>query len=97
MDTSKSADARALVDLALSTYGRLDIMVNNTAINAPSGNAWDWTDEAWQRTIDVNARIGTQGLSPAYNTSKATVLGPRLPSQHKWQAAVCGSMPSCRA
>ena len=105
MDTSQPDDARALVDLALTTYGRLDILVNNAAIDAPSGNAWDLPDAEWQRTIDVNvsgvfycsraalmpmleagkgcivnlssqsARIGAKGLSPAYNTSKAAVLG----------------------
>ena len=105
MDTSRSSDAQALVALALTTYGRLDILVNNAAIDAPSGNAWDLRDDEWQRTIDVNvsgvfycsraalepmlaagkgcivnlssqsARIGAKGLSPAYNTSKAAVLG----------------------
>lgn len=105
MDTSRSSDAQALVALALTTYGRLDILVNNAAIDAPSGNAWDLSDDEWQRTIDVNvsgvfycsraalepmlaagkgcivnlssqsARIGAKGLSPAYNTSKAAVLG----------------------
>ena len=105
MDTSRSSDAQALVALALTTYGRLDILVNNAAIDAPPGNAWDVRDDEWQRTIDVNvsgvfycsraalepmvaagkgcivnlssqsARIGAKGLSPAYNTSKAAVLG----------------------
>ncbi|ETX08820.1 MAG: hypothetical protein ETSY2_03055, partial [Candidatus Entotheonella gemina] len=80
-------------------------LVNNAAIDAPPGNAWDLSDEEWQRTIDVNvsgvfycsraalepmlatgkgcivnlssqsARIGAKGMSPAYNTSKAAVLG----------------------
>lgn len=105
MDTSNPNDARTLVDLALKEYRRLDILVNNAAIDAPRGNAWDLSDEEWQRTIDVNvsgvfycsraalkpmleagkgcivnissqsARLGTKGLSPAYNASKAAVLG----------------------
>lgn len=33
MDTSRSSDAQALVALALTTYGRLDILVNNAAID----------------------------------------------------------------
>jgi NAD(P)-dependent dehydrogenase (short-subunit alcohol dehydrogenase family) len=44
MDTSKPDDDRALVDLSTSEYGRLDILVNNAAIDAPSGNAWDLTE-----------------------------------------------------
>ena len=105
MDTSLAEDARRLVQLALDRYGRLDILVNNAAIDAPDGNAWDLPDADWQRTIDVNltgvffcsraalepmldqgsgaivnissvsARIGAKGLSPAYNASKAGVLG----------------------
>ena len=105
MDTSKPDDDRALVDLALSEYGRLDILVNNAAIDAPKGNVWDLPDEEWERTISVNlsgvfycsraalvpmlkagsgaivnlssvsARFATKGMSPAYNASKAGVLG----------------------
>lgn len=104
-DISKSRDDEALVDLALTKYGRLDILVNNAAIDAPDGNAWDLPDEEWERTIAVNlsgvfycskaalvpmlkagsgcianissqsARRGTKGLSPAYNASKAGILG----------------------
>ena len=54
MDTSSPADAQALVDLALKEYGRLDILVNNAAINAPLGNAWDLPLAEWDRTIAVN-------------------------------------------
>jgi 3-oxoacyl-[acyl-carrier protein] reductase len=105
MDTSKPDDDKALVDLALTEYGRLDILVNNAAIDAPSGNAWNLPDDEWERTIAVNlsgvfycsraalapmlktgqgcivnissqsARQGAKGLSPAYNASKAGVLG----------------------
>jgi 3-oxoacyl-[acyl-carrier protein] reductase len=105
MDTSLATDARRLVQLAQDTYGRLDVLVNNAAIDAPDGNVWDLPDAEWQRTIDVNltgvffcsraalgpmlaqgsgaivnissvsARIGARGLSPAYNASKAGVLG----------------------
>jgi 3-oxoacyl-[acyl-carrier protein] reductase len=105
MDTSKPDDDKALVGLALSEYGRLDILVNNAAIDAPSGNVWDLPDEDWERTIGVNlsgvfycsraalvpmlkassgaivnmssvsARFAAKGMSPAYNASKAGVLG----------------------
>ena len=105
MDTSNSSDANAVVDFAISEYGRLDVLVNNAAIDAPDGNAWDLTDAEWQRTVDVDlsgvfyccraainhmmesgggsiinissqsARSGAKGLSPAYNASKAGVLG----------------------
>ncbi|HAL46126.1 MAG: SDR family oxidoreductase [SAR202 cluster bacterium] len=105
MDTSVPADARRLVQLAVDLHGKVDILVNNAAIDAPDGNAWDLPDDEWQRTIDVNltgvfncskaalgpmlaqssgcivnissrsAEAGAKGLSPAYNASKAGVLG----------------------
>lgn len=104
-DISNPRDDEALVNLALAEYDRLDILVNNAAIDAPDGNAWDLSDEEWERTIAVNlsgafycsraalvpmlqanrgcivnissqsARRGSKGLSPAYNASKAGVLG----------------------
>ena len=54
MDTSKPEDARALVELALERFGRLDILVNNAALDRLEGNGWDLPDEGWRRTIDVN-------------------------------------------
>jgi NAD(P)-dependent dehydrogenase (short-subunit alcohol dehydrogenase family) len=105
MDVSRPDQADALVALATQTHGRLDVLVNNAGIDAPSGNAWDLPDAEWQRTIDVNlsgvfycsraalqpmlaagrgsivnissqvARVGRPGMSPAYNASKAGLIG----------------------
>ncbi|HUK10523.1 MAG TPA: SDR family NAD(P)-dependent oxidoreductase [Stellaceae bacterium] len=105
IDVSSRADAEKLVAFALQSFGRLDILVNNAAIDAPEGNAWDLPEEEWRRTIDVNlsgvfycsqaalkpmlaagrgviinlssqsARVGRHGMSPAYNASKAGVIG----------------------
>jgi len=104
-DISNPRENETLINLALTEYNRLDILVNNAAIDAPDGNAWDLSDEEWERTIAVNlsgvfycskaalvpmlkanrgcivnissqsARRGSKGLSPAYNASKAGVLG----------------------
>ena len=70
MDTSSPDDDRALVDLTIGEYGRLDILVNNAAIDAPSGNAWDLPDDEWERTIAVN-------LSGVFYCSRAA-LKPML-------------------
>ena len=105
MEVSDPEDCRSLVRLAVDQYSRLDILVNNAAIDAPDGNAWDLPEEEWDRTVAVNlsgvfycskaalgpmreegrgciinissqsARQGTPGLSPAYNASKAGVMG----------------------
>ena len=106
MDTSVPTDAEALVDFALTEFGRLDALVNNAGIDAPRGTAWGLTNEEWERTIDVNlsgvfycsraalkpmleagsgaiVNISSQAAraagdptgSPAYNASKAGLIG----------------------
>ena len=124
MDTSNSEDAQGLVDLALNTFRRLDILVNDAGIDAPDGNAWNLPDEEWTRVIDVNlsgvfycskaalqpmlkagsgaivnissqsARIGSKGMSPAYNTSKAGVLGLTMAFSSPRRRQGCASQRS---
>lgn len=74
MDTSSSTDADAIVDLALSEFGRLDVLVNNAGLDEPPGNAWDLLDADWQRTIDVN-------LSGVFYCSRAA-LKPMIAAGH---------------
>ena len=49
-----AADARALVDAALSEFGRLDCAVNNAGINLPAAPMLEIDDEAWDRLFAVN-------------------------------------------
>jgi len=66
-DISNPRDDEALVNLALTEFHRLDILVNNAAIDAPDGNAWDLSGEEWERTIAVN-------LSGVFYCSKAALV-----------------------
>ncbi len=52
-DVTKEADVAAAVDLAVSAFGGLDIMVNNAGIVGAVGSIKDTPLEAWQRTIDI--------------------------------------------
>ena len=72
MDVSSPEDAGALARLALTTYRRLDILVNNAAIvpATESPAAWNMPDHEWRRMIDVN-------LSGAFYCCKAA-LPPML-------------------
>jgi len=48
------AEVQALVELAIGTYGRLDIVCNNAGITGNYGGPEDWTGEDWQRVYAVN-------------------------------------------
>jgi len=61
-DVSKVSDLEKLVGAAVSTFGRLDIMVNNAGIETRT-SVLDTTEEQYQRVLDINLKsafFGTQ-------------------------------------
>ena len=52
-DVTSEADVAAAVDLAVSRFGWLDIMVNNAGIVGAVGPIQDTPSEAWRRTIAI--------------------------------------------
>jgi NAD(P)-dependent dehydrogenase (short-subunit alcohol dehydrogenase family) len=54
-DLSKAKDAQKVVNEVLSTYGRLDILVNNLGSSVtPAGGFAVLTDEDWESTLQAN-------------------------------------------
>lgn len=49
-----SAEAEHLVNMAVETYGRLDIVCNNAGVMDLSQGVGELADETWKRVIDVN-------------------------------------------
>jgi glucose 1-dehydrogenase len=61
-DVSKIADLQKLVDAAVSSFGRLDIMVNNAGIETRT-SVLDTTEAQYDKVLDVNLKsafFGTQ-------------------------------------
>ena len=61
-DVSKVEDLRTLVDTAVSTFGRLDIMVNNAGIETRT-SILDTTEDQYAKVMDINLKsafFGTQ-------------------------------------
>lgn len=54
-DLSKSKDAQKVISEVLSTYGRLDILVNNLGSSStPAGGFSALNDEDWEATLQAN-------------------------------------------
>lgn len=60
------ATAEGLIDLAVTTYGRLDVLVNNAGVMDYMQGIGELTDEVWQRVIGIN-------LKGPMNTSRKAV------------------------
>jgi NAD(P)-dependent dehydrogenase (short-subunit alcohol dehydrogenase family) len=54
-DLSKAEDAQKIISEVLSSYGRLDILVNNLGSSStPAGGFAALTDEDWESTLQAN-------------------------------------------
>ena len=54
VDIASLDSVRRMVDDTLATHGRIDILVNNAALDAPAGLAWEIDQAQWDRVVDVN-------------------------------------------
>src|SRR5215510_8592375 len=53
-DMGKAAEVEAMVQAAVSTYGRLDCAHNNAGIEGATGRTADYKEEDWDRVLRVN-------------------------------------------
>jgi 3-oxoacyl-[acyl-carrier protein] reductase len=54
-DLTQAAGAQALIDAAVSRYGRLEILVNNVGGGRP-GRIWELPEETWDGVLTLNLR-----------------------------------------
>jgi NAD(P)-dependent dehydrogenase (short-subunit alcohol dehydrogenase family) len=68
-DVSREADAKAMVDHALATYGRVDVLYNNAGIMPEADHSVIDTDvDTWDQVMAVNVRgpfLGCKYAIPA--------------------------------
>jgi NAD(P)-dependent dehydrogenase (short-subunit alcohol dehydrogenase family) len=61
-DVSEADDVQAMVMLAMSRYGRLDVLFNNAGTEGETGFTVDSSLENWEHVINVNLRGVFLGL-----------------------------------
>lgn len=57
-DVSVAADARRMIEAAVTEWGRIDIVVNNAAVQKVVESIELLSEEDWDRVIDVNLKGG---------------------------------------
>lgn len=75
-DLTRESDCQALVDLAISTYGRIDVLYNNAAM-AYFEALDDIQVESWTKTIDQELNLTflmTKVAWPALKQSGGTII-----------------------
>lgn len=56
-DVSKAAEAKAMIDAAESTYGKLNVLFNNAGIfHNADGSVLDTEEDVWDLTMNVNLK-----------------------------------------
>ncbi len=55
-DVTREADCRAFTDACLEAHGRIDVLHNNVGIGEGSTGFANLTEEAWERTMEVNLK-----------------------------------------
>jgi 3-oxoacyl-[acyl-carrier protein] reductase len=105
-DVTRESDVRALIDDALHTLGRIDVLVNNAGLGG-SAAVVDMSDEQWHKVLDVSLtsvfRMTRAVLPHMYARSagaivnNASVLGWRAQAlQSHYAAAKAGVMAFTR-
>ncbi len=63
-DVSDTEAVNALITLAISKFGRIDILVNNAAIGL-GGNIMEMTEEEWDHLMNINLKSVFRGIRAA--------------------------------
>lgn len=73
-DVTKLSDVQALVEAAITRFGRIDVMINNAGI-MPLSPIESLKIDEWDRMIDVNIRGVLHGIAAALPHMKAQKSG----------------------
>ncbi|WP_261566565.1 SDR family NAD(P)-dependent oxidoreductase [Frankia gtarii] len=69
-DVTEEAQVRALIDTAVSEFGRIDVVFNNAGVSTPGLSIGDHADSDWDRLTGVNLRGAFYGCKYAVEVFK---------------------------
>ncbi|KAF1968531.1 short-chain dehydrogenase/reductase-like protein [Bimuria novae-zelandiae CBS 107.79] len=75
-----ASDVEALVEEAVTLFGRLDIMVNNAGTGEDLKKIWEYREEHWDKIININLKgvfLGTKYASRQMVAQKASASGDK--------------------
>ncbi|MEM7241088.1 MAG: SDR family oxidoreductase [Pseudomonadota bacterium] len=70
-DVSKEADVQKMIKVAIESFGRLDVLINNAGVLDPVSRLEDAETAPWDRVIDVNVKGVFYGMRHAVPVMKA--------------------------
>ncbi len=71
-DVTRAEQVNAYVDKTLSRFGKVDIFFNNAGVGGLSGTIWEYTEEEFDKVINVNLKgawLGLKYVIPAMSKS----------------------------
>ena len=74
-DVSREADVEAMIELAMTEFGRLDVVFNNAGIGGAIGSLLETEVDDWDFTFAVLTRGVFLGIKHGARAMKATGLG----------------------
>ncbi|KAL9092131.1 MAG: hypothetical protein Q9165_004564 [Trypethelium subeluteriae] len=79
-DITKTDDCKSIVEKAISTYGRLDILVNIVGVGGARGTALDVDMEEWAKGMEIN--VSTMVMMAKY------AIPEMVKNQGQWRGSI---------
>ncbi len=74
-DVGDEAQVKAVIDLAVERFGRLDVLISNAGVLSPNGRIHNLTTEDWERAFRVNVMGAVNGIKAAVPVMRAQKSG----------------------